>query len=463
MGSPNDLKSHVMAKKKAINGGETLADSDELGREEGHTVGSSLEISDSQNSKSENLLPVFRQANPKALKPHPRNSAIYGENEDVSELLELICQSGWVKPLVITSDNVIISGHRRWKAALELGIESIPVEVYEFPDDLAELEVLLLENASRLKTTEQKVREAEAWKEVEAKKARQRMSDAAKALRQGVENFPHPDKSKTRDHIAARVGLGSGRTYSKAAKVVRTIDSLLKDSLETAQTLRKVLNERSVDAAAKLLKRISLSDKTSEACLDEGLSSTSNSYEDADSFDLQRSCWNCQHRLESVDNQSIYCNKFGILNLIDKSGDERGQECSQWRDSFSPTKQVKKQTFGLELFLPIEWQDRIEETAASLGIDAAVWITNLIGASLFSPSSSDEGSDNLAKSCRGDSDINGKHPENNLLLSHSSERVRSGCCGYKPSEETALGTPQKLTWFSTFELKLIFNRLPCTS
>ena len=114
----------------------------------------------------------------------------------------------------------------------------------------------------------------------------------------------------------------------------------------------------------------------------------------------QHSCWNCQHRLESVDNQSIYCNKKGILNLIDKSGDERGQECSQWRDSSSPTEQVKKQTFGLELFLPVEWQDRLEETAASLGIDAAVWVTNLIGASLFPPFDSDEGSDNLAKSCR---------------------------------------------------------------
>ncbi len=34
---------------------------------------------------------------------------------------------------------------------------------------------------------------------VEEKKARLRMSDAAKARSLGVENFPHPEKGKTRD------------------------------------------------------------------------------------------------------------------------------------------------------------------------------------------------------------------------------------------------------------------------
>lgn len=196
------------------------------------------------------------QVDPKTLKSHPRNCSIYGEDEDLSELMELICQSGWVKSLVITSDNVIISGHRRWKAALELRIQSIPVEVRSFPDELAELEALLLENASRFKTTEQKVREAQAWKEVEAKKARLRMSDAAKTRFQGVENFPHPEKGKTRDRIAARVGLGSGRTYSKAAQVIAVIDEeTQKGNLASAQVLRKVLNEQSVDAAHIFLKK----------------------------------------------------------------------------------------------------------------------------------------------------------------------------------------------------------------
>jgi len=34
-----------------------------------------------------------------------------------------------------------------------------------------------------------------------------------------VEMFPQGDKGKTRDRVAAAIGLGSGRTYDKALKV----------------------------------------------------------------------------------------------------------------------------------------------------------------------------------------------------------------------------------------------------
>ncbi|MGH2412937.1 MAG: ParB/RepB/Spo0J family partition protein, partial [Microcystaceae cyanobacterium] len=96
--------------------------------------------------------------NPRQLKPHPRNALIYGKDEDVSDLVELIERSQWVKPLIVTQAGTIISGHRRWQASLSIGLESVPVEVRAFSDEIAELEALLLENASRLKTTEQKVR-----------------------------------------------------------------------------------------------------------------------------------------------------------------------------------------------------------------------------------------------------------------------------------------------------------------
>lgn len=191
------------------------------------------------------------------LMPHPQNSLIYGD-EDVDELVKLIRQSEWVKPIVCNQSYTIISGHRRWKAALKLGLESVPVEVSEFPDELAELEFLLLENASRLKTTEQKVREGEAWQEVEASKAKIRQT-AHLNIGNHIpvrENFPARERGRVRDAIASRVGLGSGRTYSKAAKVVTQIDEEVSQGhLETAQALRKILNEQSVDAAHTLLKQ----------------------------------------------------------------------------------------------------------------------------------------------------------------------------------------------------------------
>jgi len=236
------METQIMARKTAIDDEETFSGNSQLVRE----------------VRDETPPPVFTHKDPRTLKPHQKNSAIYGESEDVTELIELIRASGWVKPLVVTPYGTIISGHQRCKAVLALGWENILVEVKEFPDELAELEALLLENASRIKTIEQKVREGEAWKEVEETRARLRIIAAQNnnSGRAAVENFPQllTSKGKTRDQIAHRVGLGSGRTYAKAAKVVTQIDEDASvGHTEVAQVLRKTLNEQSVDAAHALL------------------------------------------------------------------------------------------------------------------------------------------------------------------------------------------------------------------
>jgi DNA (cytosine-5)-methyltransferase 1 len=207
-----------------------------------------------QISPTQKLAPGEHQLDPRLLKPHPRNASLYGEDESVSDLVELIGNSNWLKPLVITPDFIIISGHRRWKAALKLGWLSIPVIVREFKDALAELEALLLENATREKTIEQKVREAALWKEIEQESAK---------LRQGTrrdiqENFPGccEQFGQSRDRVASKVGLGSGKTYSKAAIVVYEIDKAVSSGhLGRAKALRSVLNHQSVDGAYKLTQK----------------------------------------------------------------------------------------------------------------------------------------------------------------------------------------------------------------
>ena len=107
------------------------------------------------------------------LSPHPRNKKIYGD-EDVTFLVERIRESKWIKPLIVTQNNTIISGHSRWQAALTLGYEQLEVERRTCKDETEELEFLLLENVQRLKTPLQMVREGEMWNEIETEKARQR-------------------------------------------------------------------------------------------------------------------------------------------------------------------------------------------------------------------------------------------------------------------------------------------------
>jgi hypothetical protein len=74
--------------------------------------------------------------------------------------------------------------------------------------------------------------------------------------RAASENFRQLRQGKTSDTLAARVGLGSGRNYEKASRVVEQIDADLEQgNVETARGLRQVLNAQSVDAAYQLLKK----------------------------------------------------------------------------------------------------------------------------------------------------------------------------------------------------------------
>jgi ParB family chromosome partitioning protein len=365
------------------------------------------------------LDPVLRQVSPHILTPHPLNASIYGEDEDVSSLVELIRESGWVRPLVVTTDYVIVSGYRRWEAVKKLGWETIPVEVREFPDSITILETLLLENVSRDRTLEVRIREGLAWEEVEKEKARIRRGTRTD-LKDMVENFPPCSKTekfgKSRDAIGMKIGL-SGRSYSKGRKVIKTIDTEVSlENYSSAKALKLALSS-SIDAAYKLAKKPDSTRKAIANLLETGKAGSTTAairlLRDQTKLmpDLRtQSCWNCQHRSESIDNQTIYCNKFGILNLVDKSGDQRGQECPEWRDSSSPTKPLNKRTFVLELRLPIEWKEHLEATAASLDQDAATWVTNLIGRSLFP-------SHNFSEHCDGNS--NDQRSEKNQLLSLS--------------------------------------------
>jgi len=195
------------------------------------------------------------------LQPHPRNAVIYGE-EDVSELVDQIVRSNWIKAIVVNPANQrIVSGHRRWLAAKALGLSTVPVEYRTFNSDVEELEALLLENASREKTPEQKVREADVWTEIEAPLAQQRQAQAAQQtnalLGRKTEtvtpNLAEASKGETRAKVAEKVGMKRS-TYEKAKSVVKAADALsYEGKVDQAKALLDHLNNKSVDAAYKTL------------------------------------------------------------------------------------------------------------------------------------------------------------------------------------------------------------------
>ena len=197
---------------------------------------------------------------PHLLHPHPHNVKIYGE-EDISALKESIAESGWIKPLTVNPELTVISGHRRYRCALELGYTRVPIIIEAFPTPEAEMERLLRENENRGKTPEQQIREAMTWEPIEAAKAKIRQGERRDLTL--VKVFTNVESGKVIDIVARRVGLGSGVTYEKGRTVVEAIDKELSmgDPLQRGELLRITLNEQSISAASNLLDKIQKADE----------------------------------------------------------------------------------------------------------------------------------------------------------------------------------------------------------
>lgn len=58
------------------------------------------------------------------IKPYEKNPRI-NENA-VEQVAESIRQYGWQQPLVLDKDKVIVVGHTRYKAAISMGMETVP-------------------------------------------------------------------------------------------------------------------------------------------------------------------------------------------------------------------------------------------------------------------------------------------------------------------------------------------------
>jgi protein gp37/ParB-like chromosome segregation protein Spo0J len=153
------------------------------------------------------------------LSPHPDNLRIYGDDLDVS-LIDSIRVKGVLSPLLITEDGVIISGHRRWRAAKVAKLDVIPVTIFGSNDQLDILDALIESNRQRVKTNEQIGREAKVLLDIERERAKRR-KEAGINLR---ENFPEGN-GRSRDIVGAKLGI-SGKGVEQAARTVDVIDRL---------------------------------------------------------------------------------------------------------------------------------------------------------------------------------------------------------------------------------------------
>jgi ParB family transcriptional regulator, chromosome partitioning protein len=97
---------------------------------------------------------VYREIDPSAIDPNPRQPRQVFDEEALSELVHSIREFGLMQPIVVravegTSRFQLVMGERRWRAAQQAGLATIPAIVRETADD-SMLRDALLENIHRV-------------------------------------------------------------------------------------------------------------------------------------------------------------------------------------------------------------------------------------------------------------------------------------------------------------------------
>jgi DNA modification methylase/ParB-like chromosome segregation protein Spo0J len=184
--------------------------------------------------------------------------SIYGfdefNDEEGKKFLQSIAEKGVLEPIVIKMDGTIVSGHRRRAAVLKLFKEGIlkddivPCRIIESVDALEEKGLIVHYNRQRKKTFSQIMREAEALKEVEQERARQRQLSALNIGQQARLQAEQPERTSAR--VAKEVGLSSS-TLERAARIWEAAKKGNKKAEELIQKLDK--GEIGVKPAYELL------------------------------------------------------------------------------------------------------------------------------------------------------------------------------------------------------------------
>lgn len=107
---------------------------------------------------------VIQQLEVDALRPNPYQPRKYFDETKIKELAMSIREHGVFQPIIVKKDikgYIIIAGERRFRAAIQAGLKTIPAIIREFNDHLM-MEYALIENLQREDLTA--IEEAEAYR-----------------------------------------------------------------------------------------------------------------------------------------------------------------------------------------------------------------------------------------------------------------------------------------------------------
>ena len=145
---------------------------------------------------------------------------------DINELADDIRQNGLINPPVASPNPDgtynLIAGERRLRALKALGYEQIEIRPMSVKDAEHALNLEISENEVRKDFSKaERIDYAKRLERIEGMKAAERMKAGVK---DPMENFPQG--GTTRDIVAEKLGIGSGRQYEKEKFIVENQSSL---------------------------------------------------------------------------------------------------------------------------------------------------------------------------------------------------------------------------------------------
>lgn len=147
------------------------------------------------------------------------NDRIRKDFGDIKGLANSIKTKGLINPPVVTPELELIAGERRYKALQELGYKQIEVRVMSVEDEEHMLNLEIDENEERKEFSKlERLDWARRLERIESIKAKERMIDG------GVENFPQGRLGKTRDIVAGKLNIGSGKQYEKEKYIAENLN-----------------------------------------------------------------------------------------------------------------------------------------------------------------------------------------------------------------------------------------------
>jgi len=213
-----------------------------------------MEVKLRKELESEKLLSLSE------IKPHPKSIEIYGKNENIDDIIKSMNEIGYdiEYPILLNENNEIISGHRRARAAIKVGLKEVPVKIYKYSDKWDELEDLLNANLQRIKENLSLIREGKLREEIDAERGKRKMvlsshpsikisnvalSNLDKATPEQIVLSSTTEKIESRKQVAIEIGMSEG-SYFRGKEVINVIDTLEKSGeIKSAQVFTNLANK----------------------------------------------------------------------------------------------------------------------------------------------------------------------------------------------------------------------------